>query len=322
MTLRETAITGVQKLIDVYTQAPEGRKKKVDVLHDGFEHLPKETRQLIEDVLREVYRGDFEIVRKAFVEKLEFFLRLIADALEEAECVDTELQEKIGATREQIANVVNQTEVSEEDVRWLRRIGFLPVDIFELTAKLDISGVIAELRENIDEYKLILGDEKYIVKILKMYEGLDKLKRLRSFYGNYDKDIVEFNGYHLAQIVLGAGWEEKLKYFEDPENLKLLTDAGFNGSHLAQIVVNASWEEKLKYFEDPENLKRLTDAGFNGYHLAQIVLGASWEEKLKLVSTEACLGLLRENKLTHNALAKLLKRKNWRKQLQDLEVSL
>ena len=287
MTLRETAITGVQKLIDVYTQAPEGRKKKVDVLHDGFEHLPKETRQLIEDVLREVYRGDFEIVRKAFVEKLEFFLRLIADALEEAECVDTELQEKIGATREQIANVVNQTEVSEEDVRWLRRIGFLPVDIFELTAKLDISGVIAELRENIDEYKLILGDEKYIVKILKMYEGLDKLKRLRSFYGNYDKDIVEFNGYHLAQIVLGAGWEEKLKYFEDPENLKLLTDAGFNG-----------------------------------YHLAQIVLGASWEEKLKLVSTEACLGLLRENKLTHNALAKLLKRKNWRKQLQDLEVSL
>ena len=287
MTLRETAITGVQKLIDVYTQAPEGRKKKVDVLHDGFEHLPKETRQLIEGVLREVYRGDFEIVRKAFVEKLEFFLRLIADALEEAECVDTELQEKIGATREQIANVVNQTEVSEEDVRWLRRIGFLPVDIFELTAKLDISGVIAELRENIDEYKLILGDEKYIVKILKMYEGLDKLKRLRSFYGNYDKDIVEFNGYHLAQIVLGAGWEEKLKYFEDPENLKLLTDAGFNG-----------------------------------YHLAQIVLGASWEEKLKLVSTEACLGLLRENKLTHNALAKLLKRKNWRKQLQDLEVSL
>ncbi|MBT89886.1 MAG: hypothetical protein CMN79_05290, partial [Spirochaetales bacterium] len=233
MTLRETAITGVQKLIDVYTQAPEGRKKKVDVLHDGFEHLPKETRQLIEDVLREVYRGDFEIVRKAFVEKLEFFLRLIADALEEAECVDTELQEKIGATREQIANVVNQTEVSEEDVRWLRRIGFLPVDIFELTAKLDISGVIAELRENIDEYKLILGDEKYIVKILKMYEGLDKLKRLRSFYGNYDKDIVEFNGYHLAQIVLGAGWEEKLKYFEDPENLKRLTDAGFNGSHLA-----------------------------------------------------------------------------------------
>ena len=249
MTLRETAITGVQKLIDVYTQAPEGRKKKVDVLHDGFEHLPKETRQLIEDVLREVYRGDFEIVRKAFVEKLEFFLRLIADALEEAECVDTELQEKIGATREQIANVVNQTEVSEEDVRWLRRIGFLPVDIFELTAKLDISGVIAELRENIDEYKLILGDEKYIVKILKMYEGLDKLKRLRSFYGNYDKDIVEFNGYHLAQIVLGASWEEKLKLVSTEACLGLLRENKLTHNALAKLLKRKNWRKQLQDLE-------------------------------------------------------------------------
>jgi hypothetical protein len=53
--------------------------------------FPAETRQLIEGVLREAYRGDLEIVRKAFVEKLEFFLRLIANALEEAGCTDNEL---------------------------------------------------------------------------------------------------------------------------------------------------------------------------------------------------------------------------------------
>ena len=287
MSLRETATASVRKLIDAYTQAPEGRKRKIDVLHDGFEALPENTRKLIEGVLKEVYRGDFEIVRKAFVEKLEFFLRLINGALEEAECTDSELKEKIAATQGQIADVVNEVEVNDGDIRWLQRIGFLPVDIFELTVKLDIAVVIAELRENIDEYKLILDDEKYIVKILKMYEGLDKLKRLRSFYRNYNKDIVEFNG-----------------------------------SHLAQIVVNAGWEEKLKYFENPENLKRLTDTGFNGYHLAQIVLGAGWEEKLKMVHTESCLALLKENKLTYSALAKLLTNKNWRKQLQDLGVTL
>ena len=136
--------------------------------------------------------------------------------------------------------------MSDEDMKWLRKIGFLPIDVFELTAKLDISGAITELRENIDEYKLILGDKKYIVKILKMHQGLEKLKRLRSFYSDYNKDVVEFNGYHLAQIVRNAGWEEKLKYFEDPENLKRLTEAGFNGSHLAQIVRNAGWKEKLQ----------------------------------------------------------------------------
>ena len=184
MSLRETAAASVQGLIDDYTQVPAGGGKKVNVLHGGFESLPKDTRTLIAGVLKEVYRGDFEIVRKAFVEKLEFYLRLIADALMEAKCLDTELQERITITRAQIANAVNEVEVSDEEVRWLRRIGFLPVDIFELTAKLDISDVIDELRENIDEYKLILGDDKYIVKILKMYEGLHKLKRLKSFYRN------------------------------------------------------------------------------------------------------------------------------------------
>ena len=64
---------GVQELIGTYTQAPEERKKRVNVAHDGFVKLPKDTKALIEGVIREVYRGDFEIVRKAFVEKLEFF---------------------------------------------------------------------------------------------------------------------------------------------------------------------------------------------------------------------------------------------------------
>jgi len=322
MSLRETAAASVQGLIDHYTQVPAGAGKQVNALHGGFESLPKDTRTLIAGVLKEVYRGDFEIVRKAFVEKLEFYLRLIADALMEAKCLDTELQERITITRAQIANAVNEVEVSDEEVRWLRRIGFLPVDIFELTAKLDISDVIDELRENIDEYKLILGDDKYIVKILKMYEGLHKLKRLKSFYRNYDKNLVEFNGYHLSQIVLGAGWEEKLKYFEDPEKLKRLTDAGFNGYHLSQIVVNAGWEEKLKYFEDPEKLKRLTDAGFEASHLSQIVRNAGWEEKLKVVITDSCLALLKERKLTRHKLSKLFQNKDWRKQLPDLGVSL
>ena len=145
---------------------------------------------------------------------------------------------------------------------------------------MDIAGEIAELRNNIDEYMLILGDKKYIVKILKMYEGLQKLKRLRSFYRNYDSNIVGFNGYHLAQIVVNAGWEEKLKYFENPDNLKRLQEAGFNGSHLAQIVVNAGWEEKLK-----------------------------------VVVSESCLALLKRSTVTHNSLAKLLKKKDLRTQL-------
>ena len=245
MTETEVAMHGVQDLIDTYTKVPEGRKKKVDVLHDDFAKLPKDTRALIEGVMREVYRGDFEIVRKAFVEKLEFFLRLIAHALEEAKCVDYELQAKISDAREKIATVVNEVEVSDEDMNWLRKIGFLPVDVFELTAKLDIAGAIAELRNNIDEYMLILGDKKYIVKILKMYEGLQKLKRLRSFYRNYDSNIVGFNGYHLAQIVVNAGWEEKLKVVVSESCLALLKRSTVTHNSLAKLLKKKDWRTQL-----------------------------------------------------------------------------
>ncbi len=283
MSARKTPIEGVQGLIDTYIKEPEGRKKQPEVLHPDFDQLPKDTRKLIEAVLKAVYRNDFEIVRKTFVEKLELYLRLIADSLQESKCQDTELQNRLNEVRGRIAKTVNEVEVSAQDIRWLRKIGFLPVDIFELTTKLDIKGVIEELKEHVDEYKLILGDEKYIVKILKLYEGFAKLKRLRTFYRNYSSDILEFNGSHLSKIVLGAGWEEKLKYFENPENLKRLLDAGFNGSHLSRIV-----------------------------------LGAGWKEKLKLILTEALLLLLKNGVLTHHGLAKLLLDGDWKGQISEL----
>src|SRR3989339_1064537 len=99
MNSKEIATASIKELINTYTQSPEGRSKKVEVLHDGFNALPKDTRKLIEGILKEVYRSDFEIVRKVFVEKLEIYLRLIVDALEEAGCIDIELKKRIGETR-------------------------------------------------------------------------------------------------------------------------------------------------------------------------------------------------------------------------------
>jgi Na+-transporting NADH:ubiquinone oxidoreductase subunit NqrE len=316
----EIAVDGVQDLIDTYTLRPEGAgRKKIEVLRAGFGSLPENTRNLIEVVLREVYRNDFEIVRNDSVKKLEFYLRLIAEALEEAQCNDSHLWIEINRTRDQIAEVVNEVEVSDEDMVWLKGIGFLPVDIFELTVKLDISALIVELQENIEEYVSILGNKKYIVKILKMHQGLEKLKRLKSFNGNYDRDIVKFNGSPLVQIVANAGWEEKLEYFEAPGNLKRLQAAGFNCSHLAQIVVGAGWKEKLKYFENPKNLERLRAAGFNGHHLAQIVLNAGWKEKLKYFEAPGNLERLQDAGFNCSHLAQIVGGAGWKEKLEYFE---
>ncbi len=313
-----TISNSIRNLLEQYTIAPKNSKQKVKVTHSAFADLQKDSQKLIQSVVKEIYKNDLDILRKAFIEKFEFYLRLIDDTLQKAECQDSQLLGEIAFIREQIAKVVNESELDENDLRWLKKIGFTPINIWEISFKTSIEGVMQELRNNVDEYKLILGEVKYIVKILKFYKGLDKLKRLRSFYRYYSNEIIEFNGGHLTQIVLGAGWEEKLRYFEDEEKLKRMKEAGFNAYHLATIVRNAGWEEKLRYFEDEEKLKRMKEAGFNASHLSQIVRNAGWEEKLRMVLTKEVLDLLSKKIITHDKLAKLCMRKNWREEIERL----
>ncbi|MDP2691787.1 MAG: hypothetical protein Q8O95_05295, partial [bacterium] len=89
-----------------------------------------------------------------------------------------------------------------------------------------------------------------------------------------------------------------------------LKEAGFNGYHLAEIVRNAGWEEKLKYFEDDQKLNKLKEAGFNGYHLAEIVRNAGWEEKMELLEKVDLPQFLSDNGLTHDQLSKRLMKKD------------
>ena len=278
-----TISNSIRNLLEQYTIAPKNSKQKVKVTHSAFADLQKDSQKLIQSVVKEIYKNDLDILRKAFIEKFEFYLRLIDDTLQKAECQDSQLLGEIAFIREQIAKVVNESELDENDLRWLKKIGFTPINIWEISFKTSIEGVMQELRNNVDEYKLILGEVKYIVKILKFYKGLDKLKRLRSFYRYYSNEIIEFNGGHLTQIVLGAGWEEKLRYFEDEEKLKRMKEAGFNASHLSQIVRNAGWEEKLR-----------------------------------MVLTKEVLDLLSKKIITHDKLAKLCMRKNWREEIERL----
>ena len=92
---------------------------------------------------------------------------------------------------------------------------------------------------------MILGNYKYIVKILKFKQGLQKLIRIKEFHSNYNSCEIEFNGYHLSTIVRNAGWEEKLKYFENSENLERLTQAGFTFSKIAKTAYKKDWRSLL-----------------------------------------------------------------------------
>ncbi|MDP2690864.1 MAG: hypothetical protein Q8O95_00460, partial [bacterium] len=289
MTSENLAFQQAQHLIEQHTRKSG---TAVEITHPLFETLPKETRQLIMKVIKAIYLKDFEILRKAFAVKLELFARLILSTLESGECNDKPLLDEINTVREAIAKTVNEALVTEDDHQWLKNIGFEPIDIFELAAKVDMPGLIGELKPHIDTYMVIFKDLKYLIKMLKFSQGLKKLQAVRPF--SLKAIAVNFNGSQLCKIVRGSGWEEKLKYFEDDTKLNKLKEAGFNGSHLAQIVVGAEWEEKLKYFEDDQKLNKLKEAGFNGSHLAQIVTNAGWEEKLKYFEDDQKLNKLKE----------------------------
>ncbi|MFH0838196.1 MAG: hypothetical protein V1880_02940 [Patescibacteria group bacterium] len=263
--------SGIKSLISRHS---EKKGKKIIITHPGFSSLPAESRRVIELILSETYRNDFEILRKAFDEKLELYLRTTAVILGEAKCGDEELKGDITQVRQAIAEVLQGKTLNDEDIRWLNKIGFNRADIIDLSCHCDIPGVIAELRQYADTYQVILGDRKYIKKILRMPAGLRKLRAIRTF-----NPAIKFNGYHLSQIVRNAGWEEKLRYFEDPEKLRRLTGAGFEASHLSQIVVNKGWEEKLNLILSSEGLRlALSEGGITHSELAKMLRKKNWRE--------------------------------------------
>jgi len=275
----------IQELINRYTDQ-ESKKKSVEIAHPEFDNIPSKNQKFIQKVVNKIVRSDFDIIRFIFDEKIVIFLRILAQELEEISCIDEELKLLIQQSNQEIINSISDVVLSQSDQDWLIQIGFTAKDIIKLSEEYNLSRVHREVSENLDKYRIILGDYKYIVKILKFKQGLQKLIRIKEFHANYNNSEIEFNGYHLSTIVLGAGWEEKLEYFESEEKLERLKQAGFNGSHLSKIVVGAGWEEKLKYFESEENLERLKQAGFNGLQLSQIVYGAGWEEKLRYFESE------------------------------------
>ncbi len=107
--------------------------KNIEITHPGFSALSAEGRKIIELILKETYRKDFEILRKAFDEKLELYLRTTADILAEAKCEDTDLQVEIDSIRETIAAVLQEKTSTDEDTKWLNKIGFNRADIIELS---------------------------------------------------------------------------------------------------------------------------------------------------------------------------------------------
>src|SRR5690606_437815 len=104
---------------------------------------------------------------------------------------------------------------------------------FKLMEKSDMAETMASLRNVYEDSVKILRDNKYVLKILRGPQGIEKLQRLRIFHATYPSDIIEFSGNQLSEIIYGKGWEYKLAYLEVVGNVERLTRFGLKGSHLS-----------------------------------------------------------------------------------------
>ena len=118
-----------------------------------------------------------------------------------------------------------------------------------------------------------------------------------------------FNGSHFAQIVVGAGWKEKLDYAESKYE-SLLKPMGFTGYHFAQIVVGAGWKEKLDWVvENYEHVMKLK--GFNQSQTAKILRNKGWKDKIRWIED-----YFDPNKYSTANVTNLMQKKDWEKRLR------
>ena len=207
--------------------------------------IPSETKELLDFVIKKTVNVRMGVLKSVDYKKYEHAFQVLFLELQ-----DREEFSEITDVLSRLYYVVLNKGISEgaegEDIRAIieryNQEGIAPKDIAAALVQLS-PDVLRIIERDIHSYLLLFGERKYIVEIGKQAYGAKKLQGLLDRASR----LSLFNGSHLSQIVVGAGWEDKLKYFEDPTKVTVLKDLGFNGYHLSQIVVGAGWEDKLKY---------------------------------------------------------------------------
>ncbi len=272
-----------------------------------IDFLNEKTKKWLFSLIKKVYNVKLGIPKSIFWEKYVIYAWYIAEVLESSwDETNKRLAHILHEGNRRLMEIHIEKWLDPQKIKRLKSIWFLHEDIRRLLDNYDWdNNVIHYLQTHYDTLFIILWDVKYIKKIVLMFQGKEKLERIKEKWSLL-QERIDFTGYHLSQIVVWGEREEKLKYFEDEKKLEKLKDAWFTGYHLSQIVRNKWREEKLKYFEDEKKLEKLKDAWFTGSHLSQIVVWGEREEKLKYFEDEKKLEKLKDAWFTGSHLSQIV----------------
>ncbi len=286
--------------IEAYIKPPSEQGGSYTVQHDDFSGLPEPVHQLIQDTLQEVYGKKIRNKRVALHKQIEFFLHLIQDALNEAECTDEAVNTEISNTRKRILSTLSGGEFSAENMKWLRGKGCSLLDILNLAIRAELWRVTSvvdpiqglntfmnDLRDDMASHPPILANEEYFLSILRMDDGLAKVRKLIGFDINYKKKKrIPLDGAQLQEILSSVEWRDKLEYLiadENADSLVGLKWLGFKGPSLVQILETSNWEERLNYLlKNIEGIKKIISrAKMEPAAIADLFCGDEWRKKLQ-----------------------------------------
>ena len=123
---------------------------------------------------------------------------------------------------------------------------------------------------------------------------------------------VEMPSDGMYKILKSSDWKEKLEYFMLEDSITALQVLGFNGSHLSQIVVNAGWKEKLSWLFH-KDFYQIFLSGFEQTHIAKILKTKEWKERIGYVMKyKERVSLLIKEQGKNEIMLRFLK-KDWKK---------
>ena len=131
------------------------------------------------------------------------------------------------------------------------------------------------LEYRISRVEFLLGEEQTL-DIWSQSFGEEKICYLAQKISLLEALVSDgFNGSHFAQIVVGAGWKEKLDWVvENYEHVMKLK--GFNQSQTAKILRNKGWKDKIRWIEDYFDPNKYSTA-----NVTNLMQKKDWEQRLR-----------------------------------------
>ena len=310
----------IKQLLSEYSDWQEGSRYS-SITHPSFESLEKKLQNYLGQVLRVLTLNDFQKPPEEYNEKMINSLSLFEIGLRENSCTDQKLQLAIEEARIEIQEILDLPHLTDAQYTWFRENGLNRSEILQLVKENNLSSVWNPIYENLDTYKEVLAfDNSRICALLKLREGVKKLKYLIDFCLNYNDEIINFrDSSRLTNLVSGKDFMKKLEYLSNDENLKRLKNLHFNGDDILMMFARG-WRLKMNYFEDEKNMQWLLESGFDGSSLYYIIMFPEWKKKLDYLNSYTNrMQKFKSAGFTPSEIAKLLYPQKWRSEIKYLE---